>query len=419
MTSHLVKLRDVQSAKNIPAPSYYSSQISHCPLHTARRITEKIKGSATLVAGIAECAFYMKNTGSHGDKDSSLFSVVLDWHDVTFGCTAKLEAAFDELMQEHDPKAVFLVTTCVPEITGDDVDSLAESFHSEYGITVAVVHTEHFKTMQESAGAQNALGACIELMKPGDRNESVNILGQGKKDFKGTELSGILDAAGIAIGVYIPDCSVEELECAAKAKLNIVVDANAILLAERMEERFQIPYVTFDKHIDPQRVFEAYEHIFSCLNKTLPDAVNIALEEACKAIDEVRNKVSGTSFFCEGTEFPIYEFNAFLCEIGMVPQLIVTEKFPGKDSVELKTILQHSDPYVIQMLNQKMLQTMQEELKPERLFGGRRGGGRGKHKIKRNGFDAIIEFVSTLTERREEDTWDREHLGQRTRRETI
>jgi len=402
MTSQVKKLRDISSAKNIPAPSYHGAGCAHCPLHTARKITKRIKDSVTLVLGIAECACYVKG----GD---TLFNVVLDWHDVTFGCKDKLAAAFDELMQEYEPKAVFIITTCVPEITGDDVDSLAAVFQSRYGIAVAVVHTEHFKTVQESAGVQNAMGACIEMMKVTEKDASVNILGQGQQDFLDTELSGVLKAAGVEPGIYIPDCSVAELERASKAKLNIVVDSNALLLAQKMEQRFHIPYVSFEACISPQGILEAYRHLFCRLEKPMPEMVITAYEKARKAILDIEKTVSGTSYFCERTQFPTFALNAFLCELGMMPQLIVTPEFPGRDSADLMTVLQYSDPYIAQRISQETMQALQDELKPDLLIGGRRGGrggrsggrgnggSRGRYGSKRIGFDAIIEFVSSIS----------------------
>ena len=402
MTSQVKKLRDISSAKNIPTPSYHGAGCAHCPLHTARKITKRIKDSVTLVLGIAECACYVKG----GD---TLFNVVLDWHDVTFGCKDKLAAAFDELMQEYEPKAVFIITTCVPEITGDDVDSLAAVFQSRYGIAVAVVHTEHFKTVQESAGVQNAMAACIEMMKVTEKDASVNILGQGQQDFLDTELSDVLKAAGVEPGIYIPDCSVAELERASKAKLNIVVDSNALLLAQKMEQRFHIPYVSFEACISPQGILEAYRHLFCRLEKPMPEMVITAYEKARKAILDIEKTVSGTSYFCERTQFPTFALNAFLCELGMMPQLIVTPEFPGRDSADLMTVLQYSDPYIAQRISQETMQALQDELKPDLLIGGRRGGrggrsggrgnggSRGRYGSKRIGFDAIIEFVSSIS----------------------
>ena len=65
-----------------------------------------------------------------GGLNGRCVSVALDGHDVTFGCVQKVTDAFAEMMEEHHPRAVFLVTTCVVEIIGDDIDALAGSLPS-------------------------------------------------------------------------------------------------------------------------------------------------------------------------------------------------------------------------------------------------------------------------------------------------
>jgi len=202
---------------------------------------------------------------------------------------------------------------------------------------------------------------------------------------------------------------VAELERASKAKLNIVVDSNALLLAQKMEQRFHIPYVSFEACISPQGTLEAYRHLFCRLEKPMPEMVITAYEKACKAILDIEKTVSGTSYFCERTQFPTFALNAFLCGLGMMPQLIVTPEFPGRDSADLMTVLQYSDPYIAQRISQETMRALQGELKPDLLIGGRRGGrggrsggrgnggSRGRYGSKRIGFDAIIEFVSSIS----------------------
>ena len=90
-----------------------------------------ISDALMLIIGTDECTYYTKHFSIHADNFGGLngrcVSVALDGHDVTFGCAKKVEDAFDEMMAEYHPQAVFLVTTCVVEIIGDDIDALAGS----------------------------------------------------------------------------------------------------------------------------------------------------------------------------------------------------------------------------------------------------------------------------------------------------
>ncbi|MBQ1492761.1 MAG: hypothetical protein IIZ39_12455 [Blautia sp.] len=57
-------------------------------------------------------------------------SVTIDQHDITFGCAKKVEEGYAELMETEKPEAVFIVTTCVPEIIGDDFDALSGAYRA-------------------------------------------------------------------------------------------------------------------------------------------------------------------------------------------------------------------------------------------------------------------------------------------------
>ena len=129
LVSRMKRLSQVTSIKEVTQLSSAIFPGPHCPLMGAMMAVRGIKDSVLLVVGTDECTYYTKNTtisgSAFGGLDGRCLSVVLDSHDVTFGCREKLYRAFAELMEEYAPKAVFVVTTCVVEVIGDDVDSMA------------------------------------------------------------------------------------------------------------------------------------------------------------------------------------------------------------------------------------------------------------------------------------------------------
>ena len=92
----------------------------------------KIRDAVMLVIGPDECTYYTKMATSDGGRMASegcqIVSVVLDQHDVTFGCKEAITKAFQELNEEYHPKCVFAVTTCVPEVTGDETPGDVHAF---------------------------------------------------------------------------------------------------------------------------------------------------------------------------------------------------------------------------------------------------------------------------------------------------
>ena len=145
LLSRMKRLGEVDSVKQVTQLTTAMFPGPHCPLMGAMMAVRGIRDGVMLVVGTDECTYYTKNTtignSAFGGLDGRCLSVVLDQHDVTFGCRETLYDAVEELMAEYHPKAVFVVTTCVVEVIGDDVDSMAEELSERYGVPVLPVHT--------------------------------------------------------------------------------------------------------------------------------------------------------------------------------------------------------------------------------------------------------------------------------------
>lgn len=129
-----------------------NDDMERCPLAGAGKAISMIDGAVMLVIGTEECAYYTKATLSMRGSGDSCFSVVLDKQDVTFGSVDKVESAVHELLAECAPTALFLVTTCVVEIIGDDFTALAQEVATQYHIPVKIIQTNHFKGKDANYG---------------------------------------------------------------------------------------------------------------------------------------------------------------------------------------------------------------------------------------------------------------------------
>lgn len=125
---------------------------TRCPLCGAAKAIGMVTGAVTLVIGTEECTYYTKASQTMKGNGAQCFSVVLDQHDITFGSAEKVEEAVHELMEECKPTALFLVTTCVVEIIGDDFTALAKEASAQYNIPVHVIQTNHFKGQDQQDG---------------------------------------------------------------------------------------------------------------------------------------------------------------------------------------------------------------------------------------------------------------------------
>ena len=276
-----------------------------------------------------------------------------------------MHKAFKEIVAEYRPKCVMLVTTCVIEVIGDDYDAIAEELTKQYSIPVMAVHTEHFKCEDHFPGFERAITACQSIMQPQECDGSVNVLGQRFGDFADTELYALLQKSGVKIGVQLPSgCTSDDIRHAPAAKVNIVVNDIALPLAQAMQEQYNIPYVYFNRFAAPEKILQAYQHLFAYLALPLPAEVNTKFDE-CKALEqETMPVMQGVPYIFGNTQYDCFELNSYLCRLGLVPQLIQSNKLRQEHFEDIKGILATTDPYVCKAANIAPLQYVYDILHP-------------------------------------------------------
>ncbi len=373
IVSRLKRMSSMKSMKDVKPLTHYLFPGSHCPLMGATLAVRGIKDALLMVVGTDECTLYNKNLASSkdfGGVGGRCVSVVLDTHDVTFGSVPKTTKAFEEAIKEYNPSCVFLVTTCIIEIIGDDMDSLADEMTDKYGIPVLSVHTEHFKCQDHIPGIERTITSCFEIMEKQECDNSVNILGQRLGDFSKTEVYSVLQENDVKIGLMLPsNCTIEEIRVSPKAKLNVVVNDTALPLAEKMKKRFNIPYVSFERFADPHRIYDGYKMLFEIIGNDFPEELTRKYNKALAKIEEKKEELKGITYIYGNTPFVSFEFNSFMSKLGMIPLLIQLSRFENKDKECYKEIVELNDPYVTKSANIAPLQYVYDVLKPNLYLG--------------------------------------------------
>lgn len=374
LLNKLTKLSDIETIKDVKALTAALFPGAHCPLMGAAMAVRGIQDAMLMIIGTEECSYYTKHMTIYSKEFGGLHgrcvSVVLDDHDVTFGSHKKLEAAFKEMMEEYSPKAVYLVSTCVVEIIGDDIDSMADMLTEEYHVPVMAVHTEHFKCENHIPGLERTITASLELMQPCPCNGSVNILGQRMGNFESTELCQLLKEAKIPIGLQLPcGCDVEEIKQGAAAKVNIVVNTIALPLAKKMKQKFGIPYVFFNKYTSPKRIKKAYQDLFEYLELPLDIKMQNLYQETEERMREAREKLKGITYIYGNTPLDCFEVNEFMASLGMIPEVIQVSSIHEMDAEYIENILKERNPYITKSANISPMQYVYDVVKPHLYLG--------------------------------------------------
>lgn len=375
MLKKMKHLSETDNMKQVKPLSYALFPGYHCPLMGAMLTIKEINNSVMVVIGPDECAYYTKLATSGGAMQANgceIVSVVLNQHDVTFGCQEKMDEAFAELMEEFAPEAVYLVTTCVVEVIGDDIEAMAQQYSEQYRLPVIVVHAENFKTDDHLPGIEHTMEASIALMEQQPVCEDyVNVLGLRLGSFANTETARYLKESGICTAMMLPGkTSPEEIRTAPKAKCNIVVHSVGLSLAKAMQEKFGTPYVVFERYSDPERIYNCYEKLYAVLGKELPKSLAALRAEMSERTAAAKECLTGKTYICGNTALCNYEFHSFLAgKLGMIPQLLQISDLDEDSSIFREELLRYCDPYVTRSANMIAIRTLYPELRPDFNIG--------------------------------------------------
>lgn len=373
----LKRVSQIHTAKDIKQLSLAQFPGTHCPLFGVALTAGYVSDLFVLVVGSDECTYYTKSfsidrkNGIAGLEDNFL-SFALDKDDVVFGCQEKLQEAVVEIDRRYRPRAILLVTTCILELIGEDLAALIYSVQEHVQAKLLLVKTEHFKCDSHIPGIERTLEIVAELMeKQPLKEKTVNILGHRYSGVEDTELLKLLQAKGVRINMVLPSmCSVDLIKTAPAVALNIVTDFTALALAQRMEEKFAIPYVYFEKYLNLDRIEQGYLAIAQRLGLDLMREIKELKEQALMAQELHQSILRGKRFIYGNTPLLAFELSGFLAGLGMEPVLLQARDLYANDDQYLREILAAGhDPYVSRVANIAPLQQLYDQLSVDIYVG--------------------------------------------------
>ncbi|MBI4780954.1 MAG: nitrogenase iron-molybdenum cofactor biosynthesis protein NifE [Oscillatoriophycideae cyanobacterium NC_groundwater_1537_Pr4_S-0.65um_50_18] len=212
-----------------------------------------ITDAAHLVHGPIACAG--NSWGSRGSMSSGPmlykmgFTTDLTENDVIFGGEKKLYTAILEVKERYSPAAVFVYSTCVTALIGDDLDAVCQKAAEKTGVPVVPVNSPGFigsKNLGNRVGGESLLEYVVGTREPEITTPyDINLIGE--YNIAG-ELWGVLplfEKLGIRVLAQITgDGRYEDIACSHRAKLNVMICSKALInMARKMEERYGIPYI--------------------------------------------------------------------------------------------------------------------------------------------------------------------------------
>lgn len=371
---HLKYLSATKSMKSINQLSRSAYPGNHCPMHTSLAISSRIKGVSTLVIGASECGYYSRNlieTSKYKD-DALHWTYMLDENEVIFGCKKGVISALKE-MDKEGAKVILVISTCVPEVIGEDIEGIIFEVQNEVDAKVLSVSLGNFKCGSQQPGFWRTLLALGEITESTDKKERViNVLGRSKYEdhIEKPKIIEVLEE-DYEIRYIAPDSCIEDFELITKGQLNIVLSPFLTPLAEYLEEKHNMPYFNFHSTYDVFEINDMYSNLFSVLNKDVDKRVLENYNIAKSLQEEVSTLVKDTTYVGGkiGAIQPL-PLHTYLSKIGMVPLMVHIEDFYTNDTYHReKLLLQKQDPILCMMINDEYDTQYILDLSPNLVIG--------------------------------------------------
>ncbi|MBN1959125.1 MAG: nitrogenase iron-molybdenum cofactor biosynthesis protein NifE [Desulfuromonadales bacterium] len=178
------------------------------------------------------------------------FTTDVNINDVIFSGEKKLTGAIRYIVDLYAPEAVFVYSTCVTALIGDDIDLICKQSADKYAIPFVPVHAPGFvgsKNLGSRLGGEAVLRHLIGTKEPDDVTPfDINLIGEYNVTGDMWQYTHLLEELGIRVLASLSgDGRISAIRTAHRAKLNVIVCAKSLVsLTRKMQEKYSIPWIS-------------------------------------------------------------------------------------------------------------------------------------------------------------------------------
>jgi len=222
------------------------------------------------------------------------FTTGITVNDVIFGGDKRLSESLDYIMTHYTPEAIFVYSTCVTAMVGDDIDMTCKLGAQKHSIPIVPIHAPGFvggKNLGSRIAGEEVLTHLIgtkepEFITPYD----INLIGDYNVTGDMWQYLPLLEKIGIRVLSSLSgDGRVGNIRTAHRAKLNVIVCAKSLItLCRKMEEQYSIPWISVSFYGKRDTSFAIREIVRALGDKTLIEkAEQIIAQEEKKLEDDL------------------------------------------------------------------------------------------------------------------------------------
>lgn len=217
------------------------------------------------------------------------FTTGITTNDVIFGGDKRLEDSINFVMEQYKPEAIFVYSTCVTALVGDDIDMTCKLGSEKHGVPVVPVHAPGFvggKNLGSRLAGEAVLEHLIGTKEPVKTTPyDINLIGDYNVTGDMWQYLPIFEKIGIRVlSSMSGDGRVSSIRTAHRAKLNVIVCAKSLItLCRKMKEQYEIPWISVSFYGRRDTSFAIREIV-----KALGDPVLIAKAEEVIAEEDAK-----------------------------------------------------------------------------------------------------------------------------------
>lgn len=349
-------------------------------------VLNPIKDAAHLIHGPIACAgnsYEGRGVLSSGSKLYKYgFTTDLSELDIVFGSEDKLEKAIRYIADNYSPAAIFVYQTCVPALTGEDVEAVCLRLKEELDLAIVPVISPGFlghKNLGNRIAGDTLLKYVIGTGEPEEdisNIPTINMIGEYNVSGETWDIKPLFEEIGIKVLSNITgDATYKSITYAHKADLNLLVCGRALVnIARGMEEEYNIPFkeVSFYGIENTSNAIREVVKFFD-----IPELTERAEAYIAKKEKETREKLSEYLSILEGKKAILYtggvkswSYIAALKDLGITVTGIGTKKSNQSDLEKIKALV--DEEVILKETNPKSILKAYEETKADFLVAGGR-----------------------------------------------
>jgi nitrogenase molybdenum-cofactor synthesis protein NifE len=366
-----------------------------CSFDGAQIALLPIADVAHIVHGPIACAGSSWDNRGTRSSGSTLYRIGmttdLTEQDVIMGRSEKrLFHAIKQAIDDYSPAAVFIYSTCVPALIGDDLDAVAKAATERWGVPVVPVDCAGFygtknlgnriageAMFKHVIGSREPDPVPASALQAGIRVHDVNLIGEYNIAGEFWHLAPLFDELGLRILCTLSgDSRYREVQTMHRAEVSMVVCAKALLnVARKLETEYAVPFFegSFYGISDTSQAFRDFARLLRDPDLLARTEVMIEREEARikAALLPWRQRLTGKRVLLYTGGVKSWSVVSALQDLGMDVVATGTNKSTEEDKERIRQIM-GADAKMITDGSPKALLSVFKEYKADILIAGGR-----------------------------------------------